>query len=413
MKGRIINIFKAGMAVLMLLTGLPSVSAGQPADTNRARGQTAYKNMPPKPPQPAVQPHISEIIGFQINNIAPSDNVAEKKTDTLQDGSEITITISNPKDFLLQRPTDKSRLILYADGFPLMGMNTEYFTEIGRQYLSDSTKLWPKELSIPFIFIRDSSSKAAWNSLFHMAHWNKNRITFKMALGWSGMFPLNATTAKHVNTTVTVFFYTTYKFYLLCLLYIVFIGYFIYLCQTTGLIREPDLANSGPGPFSLAQTQLAFWTVIIIGGFVYLIILTGLTDSLNDSILLLLGISGGTTGAASFIDYYKKIALVKNQQIQQQPEGSTPPAAGFAVLPIINTKRHRSFLLDILSDGINISVQRTQTVLWNLVLGLYFIWFVITNKAMPEFTNTLLLLAGVSSLLYVGSKGPEYPVVKS
>jgi hypothetical protein len=66
-------------------------------------------------------------------------------------------------------------------------------------------------------------------------------------------------------------------------------------------------------------------------------------------------------------------------------------------------------LEDILSDGVNLSVQRTQVVLWNLVLGIYFIWYVISNKSMPVFDNTLLILAGVSSVLYLSSKGPENP----
>ncbi|WP_184544651.1 hypothetical protein [Mucilaginibacter sp. FT3.2] len=424
MKALYINSSKLWMAigVFIIATSLVSNAQQVKIDTvvqknvivKPAHADVVAKTLPPT--------NISEITGFQVNNIAPSETVAELKTDTLQDGSVITITISNPRNFLLMRPSDKSQLILYADGFPLKGMNTDYFTEIGRQYLADSSKSLPKEISIPFIFKRDSTTRDAWNELFKMAHWNKNRITFKMAIGWSGMFPLNTTTAKTVNTKVLVLFYNTWKFYFLCVLYAAFIAYFVYLCKKTGLIRDPDLTNSGNGPFSLAQTQLAFWTVIVVGGFIYLIVLTGLTDSLNDSILLLLGISGTTTGAASFIDYYKKTNLTKGLAAQPVPVKVVDPAlpensptVQMIVKPLhpANTiKHHRNFILDILSDGVNVSVQRTQTVLWNLVLGLYFIWFVITNKAMPEFSNTLLVLAGVSSVLYVGSKGPENPSTK-
>jgi hypothetical protein len=225
--------------------------------------------------------------------------------------------------------------------------------------------------------------------MFHLARWNHNHLQFKLSAGWEGMFPLDSATDR-VNTNIDLEFCNPIVFWILILFYLVLISFFVYLCHSTGLIREPDKVNANPGPYSLSQSQLAFWTVIILGGFVYLIILTGLTDSLNDTALLLLGISGGTTGAASFIDYFKKQSTTK----ANQP---------------VHHKKHRSFIFDILSDGVNISVQRTQTVMWNLVLGAYFLWHVVTSKSMPVFSNTLLLLAGVSSLLYLGSKGPENP----
>lgn len=417
-----IKISKAGIALCLLLLSQVSRAQQIKIDTVVEKKIAVKVIVAPVPAKTASPTNVSEIIGFQVNNIAPSETVAESKSDTLQDGSVITITISNPRNFLLMRPDDKTRLILYADGFPLKGMNTDYFTAIGRQYLADSSKNLPKQISIPFIFKRDSTTRDAWNELFKMAHWNTNRITFKMSIGWAGMFPLNTAAVKPVSTKVLVLFYNGWIFYLLCLLYALFIAYFVYLCNKTGLIRDPDITNKGKGPFSLAQTQLAFWTVIVIGGFIYLILLTGLTDSLNNSILLLLGISGSTTGAASFIDYYKKTALTKTLTAQPAPVKIVDPAqpenaqvVQMIVKPIHpanTTKHHRNFILDILSDGVNVSVQRTQTVLWNLVLGLYFMWYVITNKAMPDFSNTLLVLAGVSSVLYVGSKGPENPSTK-
>ncbi|MBC8051662.1 MAG: hypothetical protein H7Y13_01215 [Sphingobacteriaceae bacterium] len=45
--------------------------------------------------------------------------------------------------------------------------------------------------------------------------------------------------------------------------------------------------------------------------------------------------------------------------------------------------------------------------MWNLVFGIYFISFTIDNKTMPVFSDTLLVLAGVSSTFYLGSKIPE------
>ena len=376
------------LAILLFQLGLNAepINNRDTNTVNKPVEKPAVERMQVKSP---YQPLPSEILDLRIEEIAPTDTTVFKKEPVIYVDYKISVLISNPKDFLLQRPYDKSDLILYADGFPLKGMNSDYFSLVSRQLINDSTKLWPDKLWIPFIFKRDSTNREAWNSIFHLARWNKSQISFKLSIGWSGMFPITSIDYNKVNTKVTLIFYNSKVFWSLIFCYFVFILLFVYLCHSTGLIRDPDLNNKGP--YSLAQTQLAFWTVIIIGGFIYLIILTGLTDSLNDSILLLLGISGGTTGVASFIDYYKK-----------QSNNRTDPTAAL--------KTHRTFLLDILSDGFNVSVQRTQTVMWNLVLGLYFIWYVITNKSMPTFSNTLLLVAGVSSVLYLGSKAPENPI---
>ncbi|AMR32706.1 hypothetical protein A0256_15385 [Mucilaginibacter sp. PAMC 26640] len=335
----------------------------------------------------------SEILDIKARDIlAPGTKAKIIRVDY-----KISILISNPKGFLQQRPTDQTKLILYADGLPLKGMTTPYFEEIRQQDINDKSKIWPDKLWVPFIFKRDSTNKNAWNNLFRLAHWNESQIKIGLSLGWQGMYPLGYGT-KSTISDIIVCFYEPRIFWIVLATYFAFTFYFIYLCSSTGLIRDPDRINATLGPFSLAQTQLAFWTVIILGGFIYLVLLTGLSDSLNQSSLVLLGISGGTTGVAGFIDFYKKQEQTKAQMTN-------------AVLPSTATflKKHRSFLLDIVSDGINISVQRAQILLWNLVLGAYFIWYIISNKSMPVFSDTLLLLAGVSSALYLTSKGPENP----
>jgi hypothetical protein len=399
----------ASVLMIKLDTGsVKAVSPQKPAD----------KPSPKKNGKPQHVPQKSEIVGIQIDQISLPVTPSNKQ---IRVDNKVLLLISNPQDFLLQRPTDRSDLILYADGFPLKGITSTYFSQMSAQDAKDTLKIWPVQMWIPFMFKRDSTTKDAWNSLFRLAHWNKNQISFNVSLGWAGMFPLSNINEK-LNTRVTLLFYYTQIFWVLLFLYFVLICYFIWFCHSSGLIRDPDLIDKNKmGPYSLSQTQLAFWTVIIIGGFIYLIILTGLCDSLNDSCLLLLGISGGTTGIASFIDYYKK------QSASQQPPAEAAPVLGNQANPeaqenpapqgdrpiqAVSYKIHRSFILDILSDGINVSVQRTQITLWNLVLGIYFVWYVISNKSMPIFSNTLLMLAGVSSLLYLTGKAPENPTPK-
>lgn len=407
--------FVSCIAVILFFTGtLYATTRTDISDTGSVKSsppqkqedKSAIKNTR----KTAHQPLKSEVLAIQINEISSDSTIYNRQ---IRVDNKVSLLISNPRDFLLQRPSDKSDLILYADGFPLTGITSTYFSHMSAQDANDTLKVWPDSMWIPFIFKRDSTSTDAWNNLFRLAHWNKNQISFNVSLGWAGMFPLPNTNGKKVNTRVSLLFYNTRAFWGLIILYLALIVYFIRLCHTTGLIRDPDYADkTKKGPYSLSQTQLAFWTIIIIGGFIYLIVLTGLCDSLNDSCLLLLGISGGTTGIASFIDYYKKQATNQPPVIQAQvPAGQAAPAAQAGAAPIqaISYKEHRTFLLDILSDGVNVSVQRTQIALWNLVLGFYFVWYVISNKSMPVFSNTLLTLAGVSSLLYLAGKGPENP----
>ena len=319
------------------------------------------------------------------------------KNENIKANYKIRILISHPKEFLEQRPQDNTHLILYAGGIALKGMTTDYFSSVPSNYIATKSKHLGETQWITFIFSRDSTTKDAWNALFKVSDWKAKSATFYLSLGWEGMFPLTYDANMKGNPRVTLIYYENWVFYLVCILYLAFLVYFIDRCNKTGLIREPDKDKAGQyGPYSLAQTQLAFWTVVISGGFIYLTLLTGLADSLNNSCLILLGITGGTTGIAGFIDFTKK----------RQREAATVNQTAI-IRPFV--KPHVDFLTDITSDGVNISVQRTQTVLWNFILGFYFVWYVVSNKAMPVFSEALLLLAGVSSLMYLTSKGPENP----
>jgi hypothetical protein len=274
-------------------------------------------------------------------------------------------------------------LVLFGDGIQLEGIYSHRFQKLSNQTVQSGQLVLPDSLWIPFELKRDDFTQEAWKTLYRINEdWYDNNITFQADIGWEGMFPINQSNIGKAKTHVTVVFYHMGVFWIWLMFYILFIGVFIYLCAKTNLIREA--CGNSKGAFSLSQTQLVFWTVLVIGGFIYSVVLTDLTNSLNPSILLLLGISIGTTGVATSIDYYKR----------QKNEVST-------------LKPHKNFLFDILSDGDNISVQRTQILMWNLVFGIYFIIYTINNKTMPVFSDTLLVLSGVSSSFYLGNKLTE------
>ena len=65
------------------------------------------------------------------------------------------------------------------------------------------------------------------------------------------------------------------------------------------------------------------------------------------------------------------------------------------------------FFEDILSDVNGVTFHRFQMVVWTIILGMIFGWSVWKRLAMPEFSDTLLALMGISAGTYLGFKFPE------
>lgn len=65
------------------------------------------------------------------------------------------------------------------------------------------------------------------------------------------------------------------------------------------------------------------------------------------------------------------------------------------------------FWQDICDDGNGLSFHRLQVVIWTVVLGVVFVWSMAQVMSMPEFSETLLVLLGISNGTYLGFKIPE------
>jgi hypothetical protein len=154
--------------------------------------------------------------------------------------------------------------------------------------------------------------------------------------------------------------------------------------------------NSGPSPrpYSWSRVQLAWWSVIILSSFIAIIWkLEGhIAPTLDYSVVILLGISAATTTMAKVIDI---------------PDANKPTM----------TSTGENFFLDILSDHSGISISRFQTVVFNLVFGIWFIGVVThnlnsmaagqLNQVMPIIENPNLALLGLSSATYALIKTTE------
>ncbi|MBA4196170.1 MAG: hypothetical protein C0459_01320 [Chitinophaga sp.] len=158
-----------------------------------------------------------------------------------------------------------------------------------------------------------------------------------------------------------------------------------------------DIATASPRSFSFSRVQLSWWTSIVLSALVTIMITKNVQiPDLNNSTLYLLGISSATTIGSTLID------------VSDQSNPSLPPST--------DNYKGQNFFLDILSDKNGVNVHRLQTVVFNLVFG---IWFIINfllrikNPALkiddiiPTITNNNLILLGVSSGVYTALKTTE------
>ncbi|MCX6316245.1 MAG: hypothetical protein NTW29_03070 [Bacteroidetes bacterium] len=145
-------------------------------------------------------------------------------------------------------------------------------------------------------------------------------------------------------------------------------------------------------PYSLSRTQLAIWITIIGCVYTYAVLWDDLPlISINNTALLLMGISGGTFAAGAILD---------TSEIEQ------------------NIPRHQdvyrkgNFFKDILSDKNGISIHRFQNVVWTIIaIFVYFYKFSNpvkgSEKGLPDLDQTLLALTGISSATYLVLKSRE------
>ncbi|MBL4677575.1 MAG: hypothetical protein JKY70_15440 [Mucilaginibacter sp.] len=136
--------------------------------------------------------------------------------------------------------------------------------------------------------------------------------------------------------------------------------------------------------YSLANTQLFFWTILFVIAYLRICFKTDTLPDIPLSVLGILGISVTTTAVSKLID--------KN-----------PSKA-----PVIDVNaKSEGLITDILSDGASINIQRFQNVAFNLFFGVLFLQKAFSNNLIPDFDQNVLLLLGVSAGAYAGLKNTE------
>lgn len=334
---------------------------------------------------------------------------------------------------------DPSKIVLYLNGLPLKGVGPRLdrafpippepvLTGTQRaERVEQSTKL---EFHLERVSTETDNNVATWNALLSspsFADLVQPSSKARIALGFdTRFFPLESDVQVPVEKINPV------GSWLVIILTVGIIWAIVELARQSNLLRD-----SGKPPetgekitFSLARSQMAFWFVLVVTSYVFIWITTGALDTLTPSVLGLIGISAATGFAGVVVDNSKRQSTMdqiaalrtKKQNLLKADTEATLQAGDARKDQIddwnlqiqtlqeqLKSGPSQGFILDILSDGDGVSLYRLQNAVWTIVAGSIFLASVYNSLSMPEFSETLLGLMGISGGTYVGFKIPSNP----
>lgn len=344
-------------------------------------------------------------------------------------GDYIIVEVSNLQSFISENSDKGRRIILYINGLPIKGSYPVF--------IKDSLGKYSK---LEYYLSRSFDSKEVWDILLRRPDL-EDRSDKKITVS-AGFEDESELITDKDNFNLVIFKSGTIIIFLIGLSVLLLIT--IFLGVKTSMLREPGLIPvvTYKKPYSLALTQLAFWSFLVIASYFAIFIVTGEFPPITGSVLILIGISSGTALGSVLINYTKysdaenkdnhisaektvlklrleeideqlnhKIKPVNAEELKNEMEmkkiryyelSKTQP-----MIPGDISRKSKGFWKDLLSDSNGISLYRFQIAIWTLIIGFIFIIDVYNTLSMPQFDNTLLALMGISSGTYLGFKIPE------
>lgn len=235
----------------------------------------------------------------------------------VQRGDEIWVDVHNFQGWLdslgekLPKNHEVKDLILYLDHFPLLGVSPNYWHEHEEWTPTSPDGKWPsqkyKVTTVGFSLVRNDSSKPGWSHLLNQPVFKRKVL---VSVGFSNGEEIDTeitpdgkeSAARDQQLFLTVIPHYRTAFGLLVILTALIA--FLALARRTHIIRDGAAPRRPDGlrPYSLARGQMAFWFFLVIASYFFLWIVTGDMDTLNTSVLGLIGISAGTALGSAFID---------------------------------------------------------------------------------------------------------------
>jgi len=223
---------------------------------------------------------------------------------------------------------------------------------------------------------------------------------------------------------------------------------FAFLAYYSDIIRETgDQPEEGRKRYSLARTQMAWWSLIVLFSYSFIWWLTSDLTVLTSSVLALMGISMGTGLGSAVVDssrrseQEKRLSNMEEDKdkvdaelmrleaektiVDAKVDAESAAPAKEQDFALKKAKRDQlssdidelriklapasstNIVQDILSDDYGVSFHRFQIFAWTIVLTFIFVKTVWDGLAMPDFDATLLGLMGLSGGTYIGFKMPN------
>lgn len=160
--------------------------------------------------------------------------------------------------------------------------------------------------------------------------------------------------------------------------------------------------------FSLGRCQMFWWTLVVLVSWFTIWHATGNWLSINESALILMGISVGTALGAVAATPTRIEAKVKALNDARAAAGGAADASVLTAETAIRSElqiKTQSLLRDLLSDvDDGPGLHRLQVVIFTVFFGIVFVWLAFHGGSMPVLPATLLSLLGISGSAYVGFK---------
>ena len=384
-----------------------------------------------------------------------------------QRGDDIWVDVINFKDWVKSLEEKKKKpensevrdLILYLDHIPLKGVSPIYWHE-NTWSMGGVPPVETTDTTVGFSLVRNEDSKLGWSHVLNQPVFTRKAI---VSVGFANGEEMNSelTPDKNTGKKDQQFYLTVIPKFRTAFGLIVILGAliaFLALARHTHIIRDASAPRrpDGQRPYSLARGQMAFWFFLVIASYFFLWIVTGDMDTLNTSVLALIGISAGTALGSAFVDAAKPVpagssgnqpivdvtrphlevlAELKKLRADTQKELEALQKARASMSSsdkqaldenerqqnevrerLANYRWQSAYfawptwkgvMYDLLAENNLISFHRFQIFVWTLILGIMFVASVYSELAMPEFSATLLGLLGISAGTYVGFKLPE------
>jgi len=348
-----------------------------------------------------------------------------------------------------QTPQTVGDLVPFFDGTPIPGIHPENPGAQPDEFTSDFRPYH----TLRYTLERNESNRKVWTRFLRGLKWDGTLLD--VSVGFEGGDKLPSWVQKDTppRSDPNYSYYKKFELVVLphgstvlaAVLFFTALFVFFWLVRATEILQDANapLRPDGQPPYSLARVQMAVWFFLVVAAWFLLFLVTKDIDTLNGSVLVLIGISAATAVGSAIMDAGTTIdAAGRVRNVPADPKGlgqrvselrdkleSTRrrPTAGNAeeeakraelerlAAELSLTESQQTFfhrrpwlrvIYDLLGDDGHISFHRFQIAVWTLVLAFVFVTQLLSELTMPEFSANVLGLMGISSGAYLGFKLP-------